>query len=228
MGNICTRNCAYCNVRKGIPKPLDASEPEKILRAAKELGLSYVVLTTVTRDDLIDGGARHIAKTIELLKKNGFLVEIISSDLSYNIDALNIVLNSSPNVFALNLETTRNNYPVVRSMANYDKILEMLKIASRRVITKTSLIVGLGESMNELKESIRDIANSNVQILMIGQYLRPSKKNIPVRKIYSIEEFKELERFAISQGLIVYSSPLVRTSFRAFEAYQEALKRWDS
>ncbi|MCD6589986.1 lipoyl synthase [Candidatus Woesearchaeota archaeon] len=227
MGNICTRRCKYCNIRKGKPLMLDPKEPERILEAAKLLGSEYIVITSVTRDDLSDGGASHLASIARLLKKNGFLVEVLAPDLKGLKESVDIVIDSGIDVFALNIETVERLYPEIRPGARYERILELLRHASRRVITKSGIILGMGESMSEVKQTIRDLAKSNVRIVTIGQYLRPGPEQIEVKRYYTMKEFKELKMYGESLGLIVESNPLVRSSFNAYESYLKAVKNED-
>ncbi len=222
MGDICTRNCRFCAVKKGIPDKLDNSEPFNIARAVKELGLEYVVLTCVDRDDLPDFGAAHLYKTIKEIKSidNNIKVEVLVPDFSLNEKYINILLDSKPYVIGHNLETVRNISSYIRDRrANYDKSLEFLKLIKTldsKIKTKTSLLAGLGESENDILKTLQDIKYANVDIIVIGQYLQPGNKQIKEKEYIDIQKFKQYETFAKELGFKhVISSPLARSSYKA-------------
>jgi len=198
MGDICTRNCSFCGVKKGKPDALDENEPENIAKTAKEMGLKYIVVTSVTRDDLPDGGARHFAKTIREIKKliPGSKVECLIPDFNGNIDNLKIVLEQDLVVLNHNTETIYRNYPVVRGKANYRTSLNILSSAKKikpEIYTKSGFMLGLGESREEITELLSDIKKTGCDIVTIGQYLRPSSASIPVQKYYTPEEFEAIK-----------------------------------
>ncbi len=231
MGDVCTRGCRFCYVRKGRPAPLDPSEPLRVARAARELGLRYVTLTSVTRDDLPDGGASHFAATVKALKREipGVVVEALIPDFRGSLEALRIVVDSGVDVLAHNIETVRRLTPLVRDpRASYERSLWVLREAKRlrpRLVTKSSILVGLGETMEEVVEAMMDLREAGVDILVISQYLRPSRRQAPVARYYSMDDFKRLEREGYRLGFAyVLAHPMARTSYKAWEAYQAAVR----
>lgn len=231
LGDICTRGCRFCYVKKGSPLPPDPYEPYKILEAVKRLGLDYVTITSVNRDDLSDGGASQYVKTIRLLKSidPSIKVEVLIPDFMGREDLLKMIVDASPDVIAHNIETVRRLTPLVRDRrAGYEqslKVLETVKRFNNNIITKSSILIGFGEEFDEIIEAMKDLRRVGVDILVISQYMRPSSQQIPVVKYYSIEEFKALERIGYELGFsYVISHPLARTSYKAKEAY-EAVKR---
>ncbi|MEM3353563.1 MAG: lipoyl synthase [Saccharolobus sp.] len=222
MGNICTRGCRFCYVIKGKPLPLDETEPIRIAEAVKEMGLDYVVITSVDRDDLEDGGAEYFAKVIRTVKEvnKNVIVEALIPDFRGNIDAINKIIEAKLDVFAHNIETVRRLTPIVRDpRASYEQSLKVLKYA-KSVIKKSSILLGFGETWDEIIETMRDLRSVGVDILVLSQYMRPSRKQLEVKKFYTVEEFKKLEEIAYSLGFSsVISSPLARTSYKAKEAY---------
>jgi lipoic acid synthetase len=231
LGDICTRGCRFCYVKKGSPLPPDPYEPYKILEAVKRLGLDYVTITSVDRDDLSDGGASQYVKTIRLLKSYdpSIKVEVLIPDFMGREDLLKMIVDASPDVIAHNIETVRRLTPLVRDRrAGYEqslKVLETVKRFNNNIITKSSILIGFGEEFDEIIEAMKDLRRVGVDILVISQYMRPSSQQIPVVKYYSIEEFKALERIGYELGFsYVISHPLARTSYKAKEAY-EAVRR---
>ncbi len=231
LGDVCTRGCRFCYVRKGRPAPLDPSEPLRVARAARELGLRYVTLTSVTRDDLPDGGASHFAATVRALKREipGVVVEALIPDFQGSPEALRVVVESGVDVLAHNIETVRRLTSLVRdSRASYERSLWVLREAKRLrpgLVTKSSILVGLGETFEEVVVAMRDLRDAGVDILVISQYLRPSKRQAPVARYYSMEEFKWLEREGYRLGFAyVLAHPMARTSYKAWEAYQAAVR----
>lgn len=225
LGDICTRNCSFCSMKSGTPSDIDIDEPSRIVMAAKEMSLKYIVITSVTRDDLLDGGASHFANTISAIKDNiaKVVVEVLTPDFGGNIESLKTVLSAAPDVFGHNIETVRRLYPVVRPQADYKLSLSILRESSRAfpaIKIKSGLMLGLGETYDEVVELLHDLRLSGCNFLTIGQYLMPSKSNIPVARYVSPEEFDDLKELAISIGFThVESGPLVRSSLNAFEAF---------
>jgi len=226
MGDICTRNCPYCDVEHGKPKPLDESEPENVAKAVKKLGLRYVVITSVDRDDLPDGGASHFAKTVEKIREYNpsCQIEVLIPDFRGNLGALKIVVDSKPDVINHNIETVPSLYKKLRHKGNYKislKVLENIKKLNSSILSKSGIMVGLGETKEEIIRVMEDLIKVNCDILTIGQYLQPSLKHYPVKKYYSDEEFKELEKVGYQLGFKeVYSGKLVRSSYRAEEVFK--------
>jgi len=230
MGNTCTRNCKFCNIDTQLPAPLNKDEPENIAKAVSELNLNYCVITSVTRDDLDDGGASHFASTIKQIKKVNpkITVEVLTPDFKGSKDALNIVLDARPDIFNHNIETVKRLYPVAREMADYEQSLFVLDYAKRQMpelVTKTGIMTGLGETREELVETFRNIASVDTDILTIGQYIRPSKKHLEVVKYYEPEEFEELRARALQVNIrSCIAAPLVRSSYMAKKAYDEIIR----
>ena len=229
LGDTCTRGCRFCSVKKGRPEPPDPSEPARIAMAVRELGLRYVTLTSVTRDDLPDGGAGHYARTIRLLKRQvpGVIVEALTPDFQGREELVASVVSAGLDVFAHNIETVRRLTPKIRDpRAGYDQSLRVLRAAKKAdpgVITKSSILVGLGETLDEVYEAIRDLSGVGVDILVVSQYLRPTPRQVPVKRIYRMEEFEAIKRYALREGFkYVLAHPLARTSYRAYEAYLAA------
>lgn len=224
LGDICTRKCGFCAVNKGTPLPPSADEPQHVAEAVRSLGLQYAVVTSVTRDDLPDGGASRFARTVqEVRKKNPAVkVEVLIPDFNGDKTALAAVLEAKPDVLNHNLETTESLYPVInRPSENYRRSLRVLEAAKKqKAVTKSGLMVGLGEDMAEILETFSDLRKSMCDLLTIGQYLQPSKTNVPVKKYYAPHEFVQLKTMALEMGFLeVESSPLVRSSFQAHKMY---------
>ena len=185
MGNICTRNCRFCNISGGKPEPLDPKEPERVAKAVKELGLKYAVITSVTRDDLQDGGAEHFAETIYTIRKMApeVKIEVLTPDFQGDSGQIDIVINAKPDVFNHNVETIERLYKKARPMAIYQRSLEFLgyiKTKSPETITKSGIMVGLGETFEELKKTFEDLSAKNCDIVTLGQYMQPSKHHLEV------------------------------------------------
>jgi len=219
MGRICTRYCSFCAIEKSKnPPPLDPNEPENLKNAVKEMGIRYVVLTSPTRDDLEDGGAKHISECIKTVKEIGCKVEILCPDLKYEIKNLDIVLSAKPDVFAHNVETVPELYQRVRPKGDFEKSLELLKYAkSKGFITKTSIILGMGEKDDELKRAIEKIAQTGCDIITFGQYFQPSlTKNGKVYSFIPEEKWEFLREFCKKLGFkAVFAGPNVRSSYLA-------------
>ena len=222
MGNVCTRNCRYCNISTAKPLPLDENEPVHIAQAVKDLGLKYAVITSVTRDDLKDGGAEHFKKCIEEIRRISpdTKIEILTPDFKGNANSLNTIIFSNPDVFNHNIETVRAVFKTARPQGNYDTSLNVLKYvkANSDIITKSGLMVGLGETFEQIEETLCDLKNAGCDIVTIGQYIQPSKNHLEVEKYYTPEEFEQLQKLAKKVGITHYQiNPLVRSSYRAAE-----------
>lgn len=226
MGEVCTRACAFCNVATGRPLPLDADEPERVAHAVAALGLEHVVITSVDRDDLDDGGARHFAAVIEAVRAAapGTTIEVLIPDFLRKDGALEHVVAARPDVLNHNLETVPGLYVRIRPGARYFHSLRLLQRAkemSPALFTKSGLMVGLGESRDEILQVMDDLLSANVDFLTIGQYLAPSRKHAEVKRYMPPEEFEDLKRVALAKGfLVVASSPMTRSSFHAGEDFR--------
>jgi lipoic acid synthetase len=225
MGDTCTRACAFCNVRTGMPRPLDPGEPERVAAAAKELGLAHIVITSVDRDDLADGGSAHFARVITALREGApaMTVEVLTPDFLRKDGALETVLAAAPDVFNHNLETIPRLYLSIRPGARYFHSLRLLQRAKeidRKVFTKSGIMVGLGESREEVMQVMDDMRSAGVDFLTIGQYLQPSPRHAPVVRFVPPDEFDGLRRIAIAKGFaLVAASPLTRSSYHAGEDF---------
>lgn len=222
MGNTCTRNCRYCNIGTGKPLALDEEEPKHVADAVKALGLKYSVITSVTRDDLEDGGAEHFANCIYEIRKldADVKIEILTPDFKGDKNSLDIIIKASPDVFNHNTEVVKSLYKKARPQADYNRSLNVLKYVkdNSNIITKTGLMVGLGETVEELEEMFCDIKSVGCDILTVGQYIQPSKEHLPVVKYYTIEEFEALKDLAKKCGIKNYQiGSLVRSSYNAVE-----------
>ena len=223
MGNVCTRNCGFCSICKGIPEPLDESEPGRIARQIKKMKLKHAVLTSPSRDDIDDGGASFFADTAREIKKinPSTTVEILIPDFKGDINSLKKVLNSDIDILNHNVETVRRLYPRVRPEADYDRTLRILKKASDNspgLPVKSGFMVGLGEKKEEVVELLKDLRATGCRILTVGQYLRPTLKHLPVDRYVHPDEFKKIENQAYDIGFdYVVSGPLVRSSYKAEE-----------
>lgn len=222
MGNFCTRNCRYCNIGCEKPEPLDVNEPLHIAKAVKDLGLKYSVITSVTRDDLPDGGAEHFANCIYEIRKTSpeVKIEILTPDFRGSEEALRKIIEAKPEVFNHNIETVKNLFKTARPQGNYDCSIKVLKFIKEnsQILTKSGLMVGLGESVDQIAETLGDLKAAGVDILTIGQYIQPSKAHLEVAKYYTPEEFNELDKLALEIGFKHRQiGPLVRSSYRAAE-----------
>lgn len=225
MGDTCTRACAFCNVRTGLPDALDADEPRKIADSVAKLGLHHVVITSVDRDDLKDGGAEHFARTIAEIRKAspGTTVEILTPDFLRKDGALEVVVAAKPDVFNHNLETVPGKYLTVRPGARYFhsvRLLQRVKELDPTIFTKSGIMVGLGEDRNEVVQLMDDLRSADVDFLTIGQYLQPTKKHHEVVRFIPPDEFKTYETTAYAKGfLLVSATPLTRSSHHAGEDF---------
>ena len=230
MGDTCTRACSFCNVKTGKPTYLDPLEPLKIAQATKELNLKHVVITSVDRDDLIDGGADHFSQVIfETRRKNkNTTIEVLTPDFFRKGDAFKKVVNANPDVFNHNIETVPSLYRRVRPGSRYFasvNLLKSVKEINKTIFTKSGIMLGLGENEDEVYQVMDDLLSANVDFLTIGQYLQPSVKHYPLNRYVHPEEFQELKELALSKGfLIVSSSPLTRSSYHADEDFSEMKK----
>lgn len=229
LGDTCTRGCAFCSVKKGVPSFPSAEEPLRVAEAVSWMGLRYAVITSVTRDDLPDGGASLFAATIRAIKKRGpeIRVEVLIPDFKGDEAALKSVIDAKPDIINHNLETPENIYPRInRPQENYHRSLKVLENARKmRVVTKSGLMVGLGEEMEDIMRTFADLRRVGCDLLTAGQYLQPAKTSAPVERYYTPEEFLVLKRIALDFGFKeVESGPLVRSSFMAhkmYDSYQE-------
>jgi lipoic acid synthetase len=224
MGDTCTRACAFCNVRTGTPGELDAGEPEKVADAVAKLGLHHVVITSVDRDDLADGGADHFAQTIAAIRRrSSATIEILTPDFLRKNGAIPHVVAAKPDVFNHNLETVPSKYLTVRPGARYFaslRLLQQVKELDAAMFTKSGIMVGLGEERNEVLQLMDDLRAANVDFLTIGQYLQPTRKHHPVVRFVAPDEFKAYETIAYAKGfLTVSASPLTRSSHHAGEDF---------
>lgn len=226
LGDTCTRNCKYCNVNHGTPGKVDAKEPEKVANAVKQLNLSYVVITSPTRDDLQDGGALTFIRTMKAIKdiSPNTKIELLTPDFR---DQIKKILHQQPDVFGHNIETVERLFPSIRPQGNYLKsmvFLKQIKEYDPNQITKSGLMIGLGETKEEILKTLRTLKLAKVDIVTIGQYLQPRPDLQKVDKYYTPEEFEELKKAALEMGFKhVESAPLVRSSYHAEEAYKKSL-----
>jgi len=225
MGDTCTRACAFCNVKTGLPAPLDAEEPENVANAVAKLGLRHVVITSVDRDDLADGGARHFVKVIEAIRRRspGTTVEILTPDFLRKDGALEMVVAARPDVFNHNLETVPRLYLNIRPGARYFhsmRLLQRVKEIDPTIFTKSGIMVGLGETREEVLQVMDDMRSAGIDFLTIGQYLQPTRKHAAIDRFVTPDEFKSYETIARTKGfLLVSSSPLTRSSYHADEDF---------
>ena len=226
LGDVCTRNCTFCAVSNGLPSPIDEDEPHRLLEAVSRLGLDYVVITSVTRDDLPDGGASQFIRITDLLREKGIIVELLIPVLAGSYRALEAVIATKPRVIGHNVETVPRLYPQVRQGADYERSLKLLlkvKQIAPKIVTKSGLMLGLGETKDEIIEVMYDLRKANCDLLTIGQYLSPSPNHHPVIRFVDPEEFAKVEETGRSMGFAgIASAPLVRSSSRAAELYAEA------
>jgi lipoic acid synthetase len=223
LGNLCTRRCGFCAVPKGRPAPIDFDEPRRVAEAVAKLGLRHAVVTSVNRDDDLVGGARVFAMVIEEIRRQapGCRVEVLIPDFQGDRESIRTVVDARPEVLNHNTETVPRLYRVVRSGARYERSLELLRYSKelrREALTKSGVMVGLGEETHELLAVFRDLASAGCEIVTIGQYLRPSRDHLPMKRLYTPREFAELKAEALKMGFRhVESGPLVRSSYHAHE-----------
>ena len=240
MGNVCTRNCKYCNILTSKPEPLDLDEPKHLAEAVKELGLKYAVITSVTRDDLADGGAEHFKNCIEEIRNicdakieiltpdfrgKNFKISDMKNSFKETAESLNIIISAHPDVFNHNIETVKSLFNVVRPQGSYELSLQVLEYVKKNsdITIKSGLMVGLGENVSQIEETFVDLKQAGVDIITVGQYIQPSKLHLEVSKYYTLEEFEELKKLACKAGFKNYQiSPLVRSSYQAMKSWKES------
>ena len=226
MGNNCTRNCRFCNISCAKPEPLNIDEPKKIADAVQKLGLSYVVVTSVTRDDLSDGGAEHFSNVIKEIRAvaPNIKIEVLTPDFQGDKKSIDTVISANPDVFNHNIETVPSLYKKARPQANYQRSLEFLEYIklSSNILTKTGLMVGLGETKEELIQTFEDLVRIKCDIVTIGQYIAPTKEHLEVAKYYEPNEYDELASIAQKMGIKhTFFSPLTRSSYKAYEVFND-------
>lgn len=232
LGNLCTRGCAFCSVPKGSPAKqefsLDADEPANVARMAQEMGLSYVVVTSVNRDDLNDGGSRHFAETVKRLRKAlpAAQIEVLTPDFCGDLDSVARVLDAGPHVFNHNMETIERLYRKVRPQANYQQSLRVLEFAKKyrpEALTKSGLMVGLGETEGEVQRLLDDLRAASVEVATIGQYLQPSRRNLEVAEYVPEDRYERWKSYGLGAGFkMVFAGPFVRSSYMAELVSEEA------
>ena len=224
LGDVCTRNCKYCYVKHGIPKKLNLNEPKDVSESVKKLGLNYVVITSVTRDDLEDGGSKAFSNTVKEIRKSNknCKVDVLIPDFKGDYNSLKKVIDSEPDVINHNIEVVKDLFSEIRPEGNYDLSINLLKNVKKinnKMITKSGFMVGLGENKSQIIKTMEDLRDANVDFLTIGQYLQPSNNHAEIKRYYAPKEFDELKEIAIKLGFKhVESGPLVRSSYHAREA----------
>ena len=224
LGDICTRNCKYCNVQHGEPVSLNSNEPKDVAESVKELDLKYVVITSVTRDDLEDGGASVFYNTVNEVKNlnKNCKIEVLIPDFKGKIESLKKVIDSNPDVINHNIEVVQELFPKIRPEGNYEtslKLLGNIKSINKNVKTKSGFMVGIGENKDQILKTMNDLRDANVDFLTIGQYLQPTRSHVEIKKYYTPKEFEELQKIGLDMGFKhVESGPLVRSSYHAERA----------
>jgi len=224
LGDICTRNCKYCNVQHGEPVSLNSNEPKDVAESVKELDLKYVVITSVTRDDLEDGGASVFYNTVNEVKNlnKNCKIEVLIPDFKGKIESLKKVIDSNPDVINHNIEVVQELFPKIRPEGNYEtslKLLGNIKSINKNVKTKSGFMVGIGENKDQILKTMNDLRDANVNFLTIGQYLQPTRSHAEIKKYYTPKEFEELQKIGLDMGFKhVESGPLVRSSYHAERA----------
>lgn len=228
LGDVCTRACRFCAVKTGLPNELDWDEPERVAESVQVMGLKHVVITAVARDDLRDGGAAVFAETVRQVRKMnpGTSIEVLPSDMGGKEENVKTLIDAKPDIFNHNIETVRSLTKRVRARATYDRTLGVLKTSKElnpEIPTKSSLMIGLGETKEEILEVMDDLRSVDVDIMTIGQYLQPSKSHLKIKKYWTPEEFAELKEIALSKGFKhCEAGPLVRSSYHADEQVNAA------
>ena len=224
LGDICTRNCRYCNVKHGKPSALNINEPKEVAESVKKLGLKYTVITSVTRDDLDDGGANVFFKTVKEIKKlnKNYKVEVLIPDFKGNLESLKKVIDSNPDVINHNIEVVRQLFAIIRPEGNYQtsiNLLKKIKKINNKIKTKSGFMIGLGETRSQIIQTMKDLRKADVDFLTVGQYLQPTKEHVEIKKYYTPTEFNEFKKIAQDLGFKhVESGPLVRSSYHAERA----------
>ncbi|MDR3320400.1 MAG: lipoyl synthase [Desulfovibrio sp.] len=226
LGEVCTRNCAFCNIAAGLPRPLDPEEPARLAAAVAALQLHHTVITSVTRDDLEDGGAAHFAACILAVRKRmpSGAVEVLVPDFRGSLSAIQTVLDAAPHVLTHNVETHPSLYSVVRPMADYRRSLDLLRHAARagKAVAKSGFMVGLGETDEHVREILADLMEAGCRIVTVGQYLQPSRTHLPVARFVHPDDFVKYASWGREVGIpFVFSAPLVRSSYQARESFGE-------
>ena len=225
LGDVCTRDCKYCFVKHGIPSKINPEEPKDVAESVNKLGLKYVVITSVTRDDLKDGGADIFYRTVKEIRKTNpnVVIEVLIPDFKGDFESLKKVVEAKPDVINHNIEVVKDLFTYIRPQGNYEtslKILKDIKLLNKDIKTKSGFMIGLGESDDQIKKTMKDLKNSSVDFLTIGQYLQPSKSHVDIKKYYSPEEFQKYRSTALDIGFeYVESGPLVRSSYHAEKAF---------
>ncbi|AFN75490.1 lipoyl synthase [Melioribacter roseus P3M-2] len=219
LGDVCTRSCGFCNVKLGLPTELDLDEPRRVAESVEQLKLNHVVITSVNRDELKDGGASIFSETVRLIRSKmpSTTIEILIPDFKGETEAFEIIMQNPPDILNHNLETVKRLYHAVRPQAKYERSLKLIEWFKQRGLrTKSGIMVGIGESKEEVFDLMKDLYNAGCDIMTIGQYLQPTKNHLPVHRYVTLEEFKEYKDFGMSLGFkAVESSPLVRSSYHA-------------
>src|SRR5215510_9375063 len=229
LGNICTRACAFCAVTSGRPTEYDRMEPARVATAIADLKLKHAVITSVDRDDLADGGAAIFAETVCQIRKldRNVKIELLTPDFQGSLDSVGTIVDAGPDIFSHNIETVRRLYPSIRFKSDYTTSFGLLKAAkdmNRQLFIKTGIMVGLGETKAEIIEVLQDAAQTGIEILTIGQYLRPSLKHAEIRKYYHPDEFAEFREIGRNRGIRwVFSGPLVRSSYHAEDVFEQMM-----
>ena len=228
-GRVCTRNCSYCSIAHGRPQAVDPDEPQQLAEASKRMGLEHVVITAVDRDDLPDGGATGFVEAIRALRElePAPVIEVLTPDFRADLVAVDRIIEAGPEVYNHNVETVPRLYREVRRSGRYDWAMEVLRRVTEtapRMIRKSGLMVGLGETKDEMVEVLGDLVEAGCQVVTIGQYLQPTPKQVRVDRYWTPEEFAELEEIGKSKGLEVFAGPFVRSSYRAEEAFLRVVK----
>ncbi|MFP4509303.1 MAG: lipoyl synthase [Spirochaetaceae bacterium] len=230
LGDTCTRRCRFCSVKTGLPRGVDLGEPNRVAQSVADMKLKHVVITMVNRDDLKDNGSGIVAATVRRIRVHSpeTTVEILSSDMMGDYDSIRTACDSRPEVMSHNIETVRRLTPTVRSRSTYERSLYFLRTVKEidpETTTKSSIMLGLGETADELKEAMDDLLSNHVSILNLGQYLQPTRNHLPVRRYWTPEEFEELREIALSKGFDhCHAGPLVRSSYQAGEQYRNYRK----
>ncbi|MFP4300428.1 MAG: lipoyl synthase [Spirochaetaceae bacterium] len=231
LGDTCTRRCRFCAVKTGLPKSVDRTEPKRVAESVRQMGLKHVVVTMVNRDELKDGGASIMAETVGAIHRAApnCTVEVLTSDFMGDRQAIAAVMEAKPEIFSHNVETVRRLTPQVRSRSDYDRSLRVLQVAREidpEAVVKSSMMLGLGESQEEIHDAMQDLLDHGVRVMNLGQYLQPTKRHLPVQKYWTPDEFAALRQKALELGFLhCEAGPLVRSSYHAGEDYESYRKK---